>query len=197
MAEVIRDGHLSYLNEKESEKGMSFELRNVSFSYPGSKPGVKALDDVSFKIEAGDIVVVAGANGSGKSIFVNVLSHLYNMTSGQVLVGGENIKDFKIADLQKAITMLTQDHHLYPLSIKENIGLGNVGVVEDLDMIMEAVKKGGAERLIGKLASGIDTVLEPRTIQYGALVNEGEEDYKCFWYVILFFRSSAPLIEAT
>lgn len=175
MAEVIKDGHLPYPNEKESEKGMSFELQKVSFSYPGSKPGVKALDDVSFKIEAGDMVVVVGANGSGKSTFVNVLTRLYDATSGQVLIDGENIKDFRIAGLRKAIATLTQDHHLYPLSIKENIGLGNVDAVEDLDMIMEAAKKGGAERLIGKLASGIDTVLEPRTIQYGALVNEGSD----------------------
>ncbi|KAK0421661.1 P-loop containing nucleoside triphosphate hydrolase protein [Armillaria borealis] len=147
---------------------------------------------MSFKIEARDIVVVVGANNSGKSTFVNVLSLLYDATSGQVLVGGENIK---------AIATLTQDHHLYPLSIKENIGLGNVDVVEDLDMIMEAAKKGRAERLIGKLASGIDTVLEPRTVQYGALVNEGEEDYGCFcrclsitsfffWFILGVFPSS-------
>ncbi|KAK0187492.1 P-loop containing nucleoside triphosphate hydrolase protein [Armillaria mellea] len=159
MAEVIKDGHLPYPNEKESEKGMSFELRKVSFSYPGSKPGVKALDDVSFKIEAGDMVVVVGANGSGKSTFVNVLTRLYDATSGQVLIDGENIKEFRIAGLRKAIATLTQDHHLYPLSIKENIGLGNVDAVEDFGYDYGSCE----ERRSGA------------TIQYGALVNEGSD----------------------
>ncbi|EEB97850.1 hypothetical protein MPER_02742 [Moniliophthora perniciosa FA553] len=68
---------------------------------------------------------------------------------------------------------LTQDHHLYPLSIEENIGLGHAEHVSDVDMIAEAAKKGGAEKLIHKLPSGYATVLEPRTIQYASLVNEG------------------------
>ncbi|KAI3616966.1 abc transporter atp-binding protein [Moniliophthora roreri] len=180
MTKTIKDGHLSYPNEKENEKGMVFELRNVSFSYPGSKLDTKALDDVSLRIEAGEMIVVVGANGSaiddndlGKSTFVNILTRLYDATSGEVLVDGEDIKDYRLSDIRQAMGTLTQDHHLYPLSIGENIGLGHAERVSDVDMIAEAAKKGGAEKLIHKLPSGYDTVLEPRTIQYGALVNEG------------------------
>ncbi|KAK7040292.1 hypothetical protein VNI00_009760 [Paramarasmius palmivorus] len=188
MAKSIKDGRLAYPNGKESDKGIAFELRyrvlkyvdrsrlnrrrrNVSFSYPGSNN--KALDDVSLRIEAGEMIVVVGANGSGKSTFVNILTRLYDATSGEVRVDGEDIKDYRLPDLRQAMGTLTQDHHLYPLSIGENIGLGHVEHVDNTDMVVEAARTGGAEKLIKKLPSGYDTVLEPRLIQYGALVNEG------------------------
>uniref|UniRef100_A0A0W0FZ99 ABC transporter domain-containing protein n=2 Tax=Moniliophthora roreri TaxID=221103 RepID=A0A0W0FZ99_MONRR len=170
MARVIQDGDLAYPNEKESLEGMSFELRNVSFSYPGSDK--KALDNVSFRINPGQLVVVVGANGSGKSTFVNVLTRLYDCSSGQILVDGEDIKRFKITDFRHATATLTQEHHLFPLSIAENIGLGYPEAVKNRRMIMQAARQGGAEGIIQKLDQGLDTVLDPVTVQYTALVDE-------------------------
>ncbi|KAI3604721.1 abc transporter, partial [Moniliophthora roreri] len=90
----------------------------------------------------------------------------------QVLVDGEDIKRFKLADFRQYTAVFTQEHHLFPLSIAENIGLGYPDAVNDKDMIMEAARLGGAEGIIQKLDSGLDTVLEPVTDQYTALVDE-------------------------
>ncbi|KAL0575376.1 hypothetical protein V5O48_006589 [Marasmius crinis-equi] len=174
MKKVVKDeGQLSYPPEHGSEKGMSFELRNVTFKYPGSKNTTNALDSVSLRIGAGELVVVVGANGSGKSTFVNILSRLYDPSSGQVLVDDVDIKEYKLSEIRRAIATLTQDHHLYPLSLRENIGLGSIDDMANNVMITEAARKGGAEQLIAKLDDGLDTVLNPQTRQYGALVDEG------------------------
>uniref|UniRef100_A0A0W0F349 ABC transporter domain-containing protein n=1 Tax=Moniliophthora roreri TaxID=221103 RepID=A0A0W0F349_MONRR len=171
-SKAVKDGNTPYPNEKQSSRGMSFELRNVSFSYPGNKSEKKALDDVSLRIKGGELVVVVGSNGSGKSTFVNLLTRIYDACSGQVLVDGEDIKRFKLADFRQYTAVFTQEHHLFPLSIAENIGLGYPDAVNDKDMIMEAARLGGAEGIIQKLDSGLDTVLEPVTDQYTALVDE-------------------------
>ncbi|KAI3598084.1 abc transporter atp-binding protein [Moniliophthora roreri] len=185
---VVKDGTLSYPGEKSSPKGMSFELRNVTFSYPenknddsddsdpdSDKTPKKALGGVSFRIEAGQLVVIVGQNGSGKSTFINLLTRMYEASSGEILVDGEDISRFKIADFRQAIATLTQEHNLFPLSIAENIGLGCPEAGMNKDMITEAAQKGGADALIKKLGSGSDTVLDPMTIQYHAHVDEKDE----------------------
>ncbi|KAJ7778842.1 P-loop containing nucleoside triphosphate hydrolase protein [Mycena maculata] len=156
------------------ERGMPFELRNVSFSYPGAT--AKALDNVTLTIKPGQLVVVVGSNGSGKSTIIKLLTRLYDATDGEILVDGEDIKNYKLADMRHATAALTQDHHLYPLSLSENIGLGNPAHVADMDMIREAARQGGAEDVIAKLADGFGTVLEhPRNMQYGSDVFKGDD----------------------
>ncbi|KAL0067401.1 hypothetical protein AAF712_005630 [Marasmius tenuissimus] len=176
---VVKDeGQLSYPGEKSSEEGMALELRNVSFRYPGSQNIDGALDDVSFKISAGELIVVVGANGSGKSTLVNILSRLYDATSGQVLLDGVDIKEYKLSEIRQAVAILTQDHQLFPgISLKENISLGDVHCAEDEveRRIAEGVRKGGAENVIGKLERGVDTVLDSRVLRYSQLVDEGDE----------------------
>ncbi|KAJ8078030.1 hypothetical protein PM082_000232 [Marasmius tenuissimus] len=176
---IVKDeGQLSYPGEKSSGEGMSLELRNVVFNYPGSQAISSALNDVSFKIGAGDLTVIVGANGSGKSTLVNVLSRLYDTTSGQVLVDGIDIKEYKLFDIRRSIAILTQGHNLFPgFSLKENIRLGDVDCSENEieERIAEAVKKGGAERVVGKLEEGVDTVLNSMTPSQGYLLDEEDE----------------------
>ncbi|KAJ6585143.1 P-loop containing nucleoside triphosphate hydrolase protein [Mycena capillaripes] len=163
----IEDGGLEYPETEQSDlEGMSIDLRNVSFSYPGSKSNVKALDDVTLSIKSGQLVVIVGANGSGKSTLVKLLARLYDTTSGQVLINGHDIQNYKMDDLRRATASLTQDHHLYPLSLAENIGLGNPNQFSDLDLIRDAAQKGGANGFISKLKQGFSTVLDPKTDQY-------------------------------
>ncbi|KAJ6455965.1 P-loop containing nucleoside triphosphate hydrolase protein [Mycena vitilis] len=155
------------------EKGMPFELRNVSFSYPGT--AAKALDNVTLSIKPGQLIVIVGANGSGKSTIVKLLTRLYDATTGSIMVDGADIQEYRLPNLRHATATLTQDHHLYPLSLRENIGLGNPAHVANIDMIRAAAKQGGAEELIAKLPDGLETILEhPRGMQWGIDVKKGD-----------------------
>ncbi|KAJ7490994.1 P-loop containing nucleoside triphosphate hydrolase protein [Mycena latifolia] len=156
------------------EQGMPFELKNVSFSYPGT--AAKALDNVSLSIKPGQLIVIVGSNGSGKSTIVKLLTRLYDATSGTITIDGADIRDYRIDDMRHATAALTQDHHLYPLSLRENIGLGNPAHVDDMEMIRAAARQGGAEDVIAKQADGFGTVLEhPRGLKYGSDVQKGDK----------------------
>jgi ABC-type Fe3+/spermidine/putrescine transport system ATPase subunit len=124
------------------------------------------LTGVSFSIKAGQLVVIVGPNGSGKSTIVKILNRLYNPTSGEVLVDGQPMSSYRISDLRQATADLTQDHTLYPLSIRENIGLGHPPCVSDIDMITQSAKLGGAFDLISKYEEGFDTTLHPVQTAY-------------------------------
>ena len=137
--------------------------RDVSFSYPGSKNTTAALDKTSLTIKSGQLVVIVGRNGSGKSTIVRILSRLYDPTSGEVFIDGHASTDYRINDLRQATAILSQDSELYPTSIGENIGLGYAEFSSNKEMIMEAAEEGGAFDFIQKLEQGMDTVLEPLT----------------------------------
>ncbi|KAJ7491750.1 P-loop containing nucleoside triphosphate hydrolase protein [Mycena galericulata] len=158
----IVDGDEAYPNNSLStDKGMSFELRNVSFAYPGGKSKDNAIKNISLNIPAGHLVVIVGANGSGKSTIIKLLNRLYDADSGEILVDGMPIKSYRIADLRKVQALLAQDHKLFPLTLAENIGLGNTNCIDDLDMVKQAAEYGGASEVISKLSDGIQTILSP------------------------------------
>jgi ABC-type multidrug transport system fused ATPase/permease subunit len=139
----------------------SFFRRNVSFAYPGGKSKDNAIKNVSLKIPAGHLVVIVGANGSGKSTIIKLLNRLYDVDSGEIIVDGLPIKNYRIADLRKVQALLTQDHKLYPLTLAENIGLGHPDHVDNIDMILQAAESGGADGVIKRQNDGVNTVLHP------------------------------------
>jgi len=183
----ICDGNRPYPQEDCKTDGMSIDVRyvlrfqmlmwvhlqggrNLSFSYPGSKSTKDALTGVSFSIKAGQLVVIVGPNGSGKSTIVKILNRLYDPTSGEVLVDGQPMNSYRIADLRQATADLTQDHTLYPLSIRENIGLGHPPCVSDMESITQSAKLGGSYDFISKFEQGFATTLHPfRTARLGNL----------------------------
>ncbi|KAF8903459.1 P-loop containing nucleoside triphosphate hydrolase protein, partial [Gymnopilus junonius] len=147
--------------ESNGSKGMGFELRNVSFSYPGTQATVPALKDISLIIKPGQLVVIVGANGSGKSTLIRILSRLYDPSSGQVLIDGLPSSSYRIDDLHTATTLLSQDNLIYPLSLGENIGLGYPECIDAEELIREAAEKGGALQVVQKLKDGMNTELDP------------------------------------
>ncbi|KAF7375311.1 Lipid A export ATP-binding/permease protein MsbA [Mycena sanguinolenta] len=157
----IADGDERYPNSTSTGKGMAFELKNVSFAYPGGKSKENAIRNVSLKIPAGHLVVVVGANGSGKSTIIKLLNRLYDVDSGEILVDGTPIQNYRLSDLREVQAMLCQDHKLFPLSIAENIGLGNPDRMNDLEMVLDAAEAGGASEVIKKLKDGVQAVLDP------------------------------------
>lgn len=143
------------------------DLRNVSFAYPGAKSNDNAIKNISLKIPAGHLVVIVGANGSGKSTLIKLLNRLYDVDSGEILVDGLPIANYRLADLRKAQALLAQDHTIYPINLAESIGLGNPNCMNDMKMVMEAAESGGASEVINKLTDGLQTTLDPVQTAHG------------------------------
>ncbi|KAH9069743.1 HlyB/MsbA family ABC transporter [Lactarius deliciosus] len=155
----IVDGTIPFPENAQSiSDGISLEFRNVSFRYSGSEQ--YALRGVSFKVLSGQLCVIVGSNGSGKSTILKLVARIFDPTEGSILIDDHDIKTLKLADLRRAMAILFQDYTHFPLSIKDNIGLGNPRLAGDDAAIEEAARLGGASELIARLPDGIDTYLE-------------------------------------
>ncbi len=137
-----------------------YEFQNVSFAYPGS--GHKALEDVSFRLGAGERIALIGENGAGKTTLVKLLARLYDPTSGRILLDGADLRDYSVEDLRSEIGVIFQDYMRYDMRVRENIGFGRVEAVEDMERIQASARKGSADALIDKLVAGYDQMLGRR-----------------------------------
>ncbi|TFK63113.1 P-loop containing nucleoside triphosphate hydrolase protein [Pluteus cervinus] len=172
----VKDGELAYpLPEQEKQKGMSFELKDVSFTYPATQTKEPALKNISCTIKAGQLVVIVGANGSGKSTIIKLLNRLFDVTSGSILVDGHDISSYRLSDFRRAAATLTQEHHIFPISVKENIGMGYPKEVGNESLIETAAKESGAWEVIEKFKNGLKTELRPYNWAFGAHVSEADE----------------------
>jgi ATP-binding cassette, subfamily B, bacterial len=144
--------------------GLVFD--RVSFHYPaGARP---VLDDVSLTIRPGESVALVGTNGSGKTTLIKLLCRLYDPTSGAITVDGVDIRDFSTRELRREIGVIFQDHAQYQMTAKDNIWLGNTEQEPDLDQIVAAARRSGADPVIRGLPRGYDTFL-------GKWLEPGEE----------------------
>lgn len=140
-----------------AETVQSIDVRNVSFTYPDAPEPV--LKDISFRIEAGECLFLAGRNGAGKTTLIKLLLRLYDPTEGVILVNGRDIREYSARSLRKAFSLLMQDYSRYPFSARENIVVGDVENLEDevrMEYTLRASKFG---EIVPKLPDGLDTYL--------------------------------------
>ncbi|KAG9016798.1 hypothetical protein FRB90_002131 [Tulasnella sp. 427] len=165
----IQDGTDSYPPESSKGKAMKVEFRNVIFRYPKSESKDNVIDNLSFVIPAGSICVIVGENGCGKSSTLKLLTRTYDVSGGEILIDDKPIQSYKLNELRDASAIMHQEYMHFKLSIRENIGIGNVTAMNDLDAIKQAAKLGGADEFIEKLPSGYDTVMgvEPSSYSSG------------------------------
>jgi ATP-binding cassette, subfamily B, bacterial len=130
---------------------------HVTFRYPGRDED--ALTDVSFAIAPGETVAVVGRNGAGKSTLIKLVTRLYDPTGGRILLDGVDLRELEPASVRKLIGGMFQDYVTYQASAAENIGLGELGRLEDRAAIEDAAIKGGADSLLDRLPDGWDTPL--------------------------------------
>ncbi|KAK0435388.1 P-loop containing nucleoside triphosphate hydrolase protein [Armillaria borealis] len=151
-------------SRKPSTEGMSISFQNVSLIYPGDK---QALDDVSFDISPGQIVIIVGVNGSGKSSLLNLLPRLRDPTAGEIIIDGKPIQDYDPESLRSSITILSQEDVLYPLSYRDNflMTIGNsVSLIHGkrpLEMLEKAATMGGSSGIIHEQKDGFDSLYTP------------------------------------
>ncbi|KAJ9121512.1 hypothetical protein QFC22_002130 [Naganishia vaughanmartiniae] len=123
------------------EGGMKIEARGLGFTYPGAEEAV--LRDINLVIEPGTTLAIVGFNGGGKTTLVKVLMGLYDHT-GSLLINDQPIERFPPNQLHARTTCCFQDHSKYSLTLRENVGIGNVLLMEDDVAIHAAIVKGGA-----------------------------------------------------
>jgi ATP-binding cassette subfamily B protein len=133
------------------------EFRGVGFRYPEN--GEWALREINLTMRPGEKIALVGHNGAGKTTLIKLLSRLYDPTEGSILIDGIDIRELDPVELQKRIGVIFQDFVRYHLPVSENIGFGQIDALHDMDRIIEAARKSGADAVIETLPEGYDTML--------------------------------------
>lgn len=138
----------------------SIQFENVSFSYNGKDNIIK---NISLTIEKGKTYAFVGESGGGKSTILQLLLRMYDVTNGEVLIDGVNIRNYTLASLREHMGIVTQDNFLYSTSIKENIKMAKLDASDE--EMMEAAEKAFAHDFISALPNGYDTEIGERGIK--------------------------------
>ncbi len=144
-------------SEKEFPKTFDIEFRDVWFKYPGTEKDI--LKGLSFKINNGEKASIVGENGEGKSTMIKLLLGLFTPDSGEILVGGKKLCEYPLELRTKIFGPVFQDFPRYSISIGENIGIGSIEEIGNLDKIKKAAQKGKADEFSEKYEKGYDTLL--------------------------------------
>ena len=137
----------------------AIEFRNVSFAYQDGDP---VLEDISFTVEPGQRVAIVGQTGSGKTTLVKLVNRTYDVTSGQVLVDGVDVRDWNLADLRRNISIIEQDIFLFSRSVASNIAFGLPDASEEA--VESAAVAAQADDFIHSFRNGYETVIGERGV---------------------------------
>lgn len=137
-----------------------FEFKNVSFSYPGHSRVV--LGNVSFRLAPGERIALVGENGQGKTTIVKLMVRLYDVTSGQILLDGVDLREYSLDDLWKETGVIFQDFVRYEMSAAHNIAMGRVEQSQNEESIRLAAEKSLADQVISRLPKQYEQILGSR-----------------------------------
>ncbi|HFN8977517.1 TPA: SAV1866 family putative multidrug efflux ABC transporter [Staphylococcus aureus] len=137
------------------------DIDHVSFQYNDNEAPI--LKDINLSIEKGETVAFVGMSGGGKSTLINLIPRFYDVTSGQILIDGHNIKDFLTGSLRNQIGLVQQDNILFSDTVKENILLGRPTATDE--EVVEAAKMANAHDFIMNLPEGYDTEVGERGVK--------------------------------
>ena len=146
----------AYIPDASSLRG-DVEFKNVSFKYSTDSSGDNILDNINFKVNAGEIVGIVGGTGCGKSSMVNLIPRLYDATEGQVLIDGVDVKNYDLTALRDMIGVVLQKNVLFTGTIKDNIRWGNKNATDE--EVIAACKAAQAHDFIIAQPDGYDTNL--------------------------------------
>lgn len=146
------------------------EFVNVGFKYPRSENYV--LKNINLKIASGEHLSIVGLNGAGKTTFIKLLCRLYDVTEGEILIDGVNIKEYSEEEYRRLFAVVFQDFQLFAFSLRENIALG--GEADD-DRINEVLRQSGLYEDAQKLEHGLDTTLFKSFDEKGTELSGGQK----------------------
>lgn len=156
----------------DTESPVVFEAKDVSFSYDGER---EILRNLNFQIKKGETVALVGLNGSGKSTLMKLLIELYQPTEGTLYFCGKPYSQYQRETISKNIGMFFQDFVLFHAPLQENVGFGDLKYIADERMVLEAMKKGGALKLLEKMPQGLQTWLIRKVKKDGVNLSGGEQ----------------------
>lgn len=159
-------------------KDGSIEFKNVDFSYVKDENKL-ALKNVNLKIKSGETIGIIGGTGSSKTTLVQMIPRLYDATSGEVLVGGVNVKDYDIETLRNQVAMVLQKNELFSGTIKENIRWGNENATDE--EVIKVCKLAQADDFVNSFPDKYDTHIE----QGGTNVSGGQKQRLCIARALL------------
>lgn len=162
------------------------EFRDVSFKYRSSGTGDNVLEHLSFTVTPGQFTAIVGGTGTGKSSLVNLIPRFYDVTGGQVLLDGMDVRDYPIEALRGRIGMVLQSNVLFSGTIRENLLWGKPDATEE--ELVQAARDAQAYDFIMSFPQGFDTYLE----QGGVNVSGGQKQRLCIARAML--RKPAVLI---
>ncbi len=178
------------LSDEDADKDLlvsdgSIEFKNVCFKY--SKEAEKnILENINLKINSGETVGIIGSTGSAKTTLISLIPRLYDVTEGEVLVGGENVKNYTFKNLRKEVAVVLQNNELFSGTIKENLLWGAPDATnEDIEKVCRVSR---ADMFIKDFTDGYDTKLG----QGGVNVSGGQKQRLCIARALL--RGSKILI---
>ncbi|MBQ7929507.1 MAG: ABC transporter ATP-binding protein [Clostridia bacterium] len=171
----------SYLEQEEDgggtdilpeEKTYEIEFENVCYRYSGAE--ADTLHNISLTIQKGETIALVGLNGAGKTTIVKLMCGLLRPTSGIIRIGGKNIAELDQKELFRLFSVVFQDIHLLPVSVRENISLTPAGATDESRM-KEAVQMAGLEKRISEMKSGYDTLLVKTVREHADELSGGEK----------------------
>jgi len=169
------------------------EFKNVWFAYKNNEDGTPdyVIKDLSFRVRPGEKIAIVGATGAGKSSIINLLCRFYDVTQGEILLDGFDIKKMNAQDLRSYIGLVLQDVFLFAGTVEENIRLGNSDI--SIDIITQAAMDVNAHPFIDKMPEKYNEQMMER----GASLSTGQKQLLAFARALAFNPNILILDEAT
>lgn len=170
-----KSGIIPRLSEPKKVKrgvGHVIEFDHVSFRYPGGDRNV--IDDVSFRLEPRQSVVLVGLNGAGKTTLLKLLTRLYDPTEGRILLDGVDLRDYDVGELYGTFGMIFQDFGRYAFTARENIAFGDLKCEIDDERVRHAARQSGADDFVERMGDGYATPLMRIFEEEGAELSGGQ-----------------------
>ncbi|MRI85389.1 ATP-binding cassette domain-containing protein [Aerococcaceae bacterium WS4759] len=179
--------------EEDSERELIVKAGQVSFNKVnfGYKTGQTVLKDINFSVAQGETVGLVGHTGSGKSSIINLLFRFYDPQAGQILLDGQNIREYNRESVRDQMGIVLQEPYLFTGTIASNISMNDASITEE--MIQDAINKVGARPMIDKLELGIHTPV----VEKGQSLSSGERQLISFARTLASNPKILILDEAT
>ncbi len=171
-----------------TDEDVVYEFKNVTFGYDPEKP---VLKDINFKIKKGENIALVGYNGSGKTTLTSLMLDSYRPQSGEILFYGHPLSEYAYDDIKKQIGVFFQQCFIFHSPLRDNVGYGCVEEIHNEERIKEAIRAGGAEKVVAKLPNGMDTWLRRDIRPDGVGLSGGEQQRVC---VSRTHMSEAPIM---